>query len=124
MVTLTSSSTGPRYCSRTLRCTWVRLASTPQRPQNGTTGGGDSSWSSTTTVPGIRTNAWRRLGQEWFYRLGPIEASFPLEIPFYSVRGLRQYNRHYKALADAEHWARAFQEIQKRWKEEPHGIWK
>ena len=84
---------------------------------------GHSSWSSTAAVPGIRINAWRRLGQEWFYHLGPIEASFPIEIPFYSVRGLRQYNRHHKALADAERWARVFQEVQKRWKERHPGVW-
>ena len=85
---------------------------------------GDSSWSSTTAVPDIRINAWRRLGPEWFYRLGPIESSFPLEIPFYSVRGVRQYNRHYKALSDAERWARVFQEVQKRWEEKHHSVWK
>ena len=85
---------------------------------------GDSSWSSTTAVPGIRINAWRRLGPEWHYRLGPIESSFPFEIPFYTVRGIRQYNRHYKACADAERWGRVFQEVQKRWTGRHHGFWK
>ena len=84
---------------------------------------GDSSWSSTTAVPGIRINAWRRLGPEWYYRLGPVESSLPIQIPFYSVRGLRQYNRHYKALSDAEHWARVFQDVHKRWGERHDGIW-
>ena len=85
---------------------------------------GDSSWSSTTAVPGIRITAWRRLGTEWDYRLGPIESSYPLEIPFYSVRGIQTYNRHYKALADAERWARVFQEVQKRWKGRHREVWK
>ena len=84
---------------------------------------GDSSWSSTTAVPGIRINAWRRLAPEWHYRLGPVESSLPIQIPFYSVRGLRQYNRHYKALSDAERWARVFQDVHKRWGERHDGIW-
>lgn len=85
---------------------------------------GDSSWSSTTAVPGIRINAWRRLGPEWYYRIGPIEASFPIEIPFYSVRGIQTYNRHYEALAAAEPWARAFKEVQERWKGRHREVWK